>query len=76
MLDDNLKESEAGWAQPLLVTPLELYEEAADLRAQAATAKMDHAPRKDDIEVVPQHLLVPAQGDLEMWAVRVKVWLT
>ena len=76
MLDDDLEESEAGWARPRLVTPLELYEEAADLHAQAATAKMDHAPRKDDIEVVLQHLLVPAKGDLEMWAVCVKVWLT
>ena len=52
---------------------MELYEEAADLCAQAAAAKGDRAPRKDDIEVIPQHLLVPAQGDPEMWAVRVKV---
>ena len=76
MLDDDLKESEAGWARTWSVTPLELYKEARDLCAQATTAKMDHASRKDDIEVVPQHLLMPAQGDLEIWAVCVKVWLT
>ena len=29
--------------------------------------------RQSDLEVAPQHLLVPAQGDPEMWAVRVKV---
>ena len=73
-LDDDHDESEAGWARPRSVTPSELYEEAADLRAQAAAAaKVDCAPRKDDIEVVPQHFLVPAQGDPEMWAIRVKV---
>ena len=44
-----------------------------DLRAQATTAKADHALRWDDLEMVLQNLLVPAQGDPEMWAVCMKV---
>ena len=61
------------WARRRSATPSDLNEEAADLRALVAAAKVHCAPRHDYIEVVPQHFLVPAQGDPEMWAVRVKV---
>ena len=56
------------------LTPSVLNEEAAYLRAQAATAKADRTPIHNDTEAVPRHYLVPAQGDPKLWAVRVKVW--
>ena len=56
-----------------LLTPSDLNDEAADLRSFAATRRAFQSPMPKVPEDVPQHFLLPAQGDPELWAVRVKV---
>jgi hypothetical protein len=48
-------------------------EEAKELRALADARRTVRAPKLECLVSVPQHFLVPAQGDPDMWAVRVKV---
>ena len=52
---------------------MELNEEAAELRALANARRTVRAQKLDGLNEVPQHFLVPTQGDPDMWAVRVKV---
>ena len=59
--------------RPRSLTPVNYHEEAEELRALADATRAPRAPRLDGHKGVPQHLLVPAQGDPDMWAVRVKV---
>jgi hypothetical protein len=44
--------------------------------ARAAARGANKAPRPEDEDEDGQHLLLPAKGDPEMWAVRVKVGRT
>jgi hypothetical protein len=70
-LDDDIEESESGGERLRSVTPSELSDEATDMLARAAARGANKAPRPKDDD--GQHLLLPAKGDPEMWAVRVKV---
>ncbi|KAN0128229.1 hypothetical protein V8E53_013995 [Lactarius tabidus] len=69
-LDDDIEESESGGERLRSVTPSELSDEATDMLARAAARGANKAPRPKDDD--GQHLLLPAKGDPEMWAVRVK----
>ena len=62
-----------GSQQPRLLTPSDLNDEAANLRAFAATRRAAQSPMPEVPESVQELLLLPAQGDPELWAVRVKV---
>jgi hypothetical protein len=77
-LDDDIEEIESGWERPRSVTPSELQDETAGLLARAAARRANKAPRPEDEDEDEnaQHLLLPAKGDPEMWAVRVKVGRT
>ena len=59
--------------RPRSLTPVNYHEEAEELRAFADSRRTPRAPTLDGLDEVPQHFLVPAQGDPDMWAVRVKV---
>lgn len=61
------------WQRPRSLTPSDLNDEAADLRASAAARRVARVPLHEVLEGLPQHFLLPAQGDPELWAVSVKV---
>ena len=72
-LNDEEEEDEEDWRRPMSPQPSDVSDEAADLRASAATRRAAHSPMPEVPERVPQHFLLPAQGDPDLWAVRVKV---
>ena len=72
-LNDDIEESEMDWQRPRSLTPSDLNDEATDLCASAATRQAAQVPLHEVLEDLPQHFLLPAQGDPELWAVRVKV---
>lgn len=69
---DDTEEGETGGARYMSLTPSDFSQEASELHA--LTAKRS-ARTPYVLEEVPQHFLVPAQGDPDMWSVRVKVSL-
>ncbi|KAF8263214.1 hypothetical protein EI94DRAFT_1807599 [Lactarius quietus] len=70
--DDDDPEEEMDWDQPRSLTPSDLHDEAAKLHVHAAARRVALSPMPKVLEEVPQHLLLPAEGDPEMWAMRVK----
>ena len=52
---------------------MDFNDEATELRALAAARRAVRSPMPEVPEYLPQHFLLPAQGDPELWAVRVKV---
>ncbi|KAN0139302.1 hypothetical protein V8E53_002803 [Lactarius tabidus] len=69
-LDDDIEESESGGERLRSVTLSELSDKATDMLARAAARGANKAPRPKDDD--GQHLLLPAKGNPEMWAVCVK----
>ena len=72
-LNNDIEESEMDWQWPRSLTLSDLNDEATDLCASAATRQAAQVPLHEVLEDLPQHFLLPAQGDPELWAVRVKV---
>ena len=72
-LNDEEEEDEEDWRRPMSPRPSDVSDEAAELRASAAARRAAHSPMPEVPERVPQHFLLPAQGDPDLWAVRVKV---
>jgi hypothetical protein len=52
---------------------LDIQDETEDFLAHAAARRANRAPRPEDEDEVPQHLLLPAKGNPEIWAVHIKV---
>ncbi|KAN0142029.1 hypothetical protein V8E53_000491 [Lactarius tabidus] len=69
-LDDDIEESESGRERLRSVTLSELSDEATDMLACATARGVNKAPRPKDDD--GQHLLLPAKGNPEMWAVCIK----
>ena len=61
------------WQWPRSLTLSDLNDEATNLRASAAARRAAQVPLHEVLEDLPQHFLLPAQGDPELWAVHVKV---
>ncbi|KAF8258743.1 hypothetical protein EI94DRAFT_1707713 [Lactarius quietus] len=70
--DDDDPEEEMDWDWPRSLTPSDLHDEAAEMRARAAARRAALSPMPEVPEEVPHHLLLPAEGNPEMWAVRIK----
>ena len=56
--------------------PSDVNDEAADLRASAAARRVAQVPLHKISDDLPRHFLLPAQGNPDLWAVRVKVRCT
>ena len=56
--------------------PSDVNDEAAKLHTLAATQRVDQLPMPEVPKDVPQHFLLPTQGDPELWVVHVKVHCT
>ncbi|KAF8267702.1 hypothetical protein EI94DRAFT_1801345 [Lactarius quietus] len=70
--DDDDPEEEMDWDRPRSLTPSDLHDEAAKMHACAAARRVALSLMPEVPEEVPHHLLLPAEGNPEMWAVRVK----
>ena len=53
--------------------PSDVNDEAADLRAYATARRVVRVPMHKIPDDLPRHFRLPAQGDPDLWAVRVKV---
>ena len=73
-LNDEEEDDDEDWRRPMLPRPSDVSDEVADLRASATARRAAHSPMPEVPESVPRHFLLPAQGDPDIWAVRVKVW--
>ena len=70
--DEEEEEDNEDWDRPMSPQPLD--DEAAKLRTSAAARRETHSPMPKVPKSIPQHFLLPAQGDLNIWVVCVKVW--
>ncbi|KAF8263266.1 hypothetical protein EI94DRAFT_1704129 [Lactarius quietus] len=70
---DNNDLEEMDWDQPRSLTPLDLHDKATELRAHTTARRAALLPMPEVPEEVTQHLLLPMEGNPEMWAVYIKL---